>query len=334
MPLHHVLARQIRKSFMDGDAPSSVGFQHFVELISGSYEGFDEDRRLIERSLELSSKELGESERKYRTVFENSPIGIYSVSTQGTIDYANPKFLEISGAPLEKIIGLNIYNLPTYIDSGLGEKIKAIFQGSSFETDLDYTSFIGHKRSFRRYRGVPIYSSGDEKQVERALLLVEDITESKEAEEKLKVFASLSDTDPNPVVRLSKDLIITIANASAARYFNQVRLVGRRWPDVCPGTEEALLESLNNHGVYRQELHFGDLFFDLIYRKVDIYDAIHIYGFDVTDRKKAEQELRNKTEELEKMNKLMVGRELKMVELKREIDKLKEQMNHLEKVER
>ena len=108
MPLHHVLARQIRKSFMDGDAPSSVGFQHFVELISGSYEGFDEDRRLIERSLELSSKELGESERKYRTVFENSPIGIYSVSTQGTIDYANPKFLEISGAPLEKIIGLNI----------------------------------------------------------------------------------------------------------------------------------------------------------------------------------------------------------------------------------
>lgn len=44
---------------------------------------------------------------------------------------------------------------------------------------------------------------------------------------------------------------------------------------------------------------------------------------DISENKKAEEELNNKMEELEKMNRLMVGRELKMVELKKEIAQLK-----------
>ena len=44
---------------------------------------------------------------------------------------------------------------------------------------------------------------------------------------------------------------------------------------------------------------------------------------DITDHKKHEQQLVDKSNELEKINQLMVGRELKMVELKNEIKKLK-----------
>ena len=45
-------------------------------------------------------------------------------------------------------------------------------------------------------------------------------------------------------------------------------------------------------------------------------------GEDITERKAAEEEIRNKTNELEKFNKLAVGRELKMIELKKEINAL------------
>jgi hypothetical protein len=44
---------------------------------------------------------------------------------------------------------------------------------------------------------------------------------------------------------------------------------------------------------------------------------------DVTQRVQSEQALKEKMDELERMNKLMVGRELKMVELKEELKKLK-----------
>ena len=50
---------------------------------------------------------------------------------------------------------------------------------------------------------------------------------------------------------------------------------------------------------------------------------------DITERKKAEKELKQKLEELEKMNRLMVGRELKMIELKEQIKELEEKISGL-----
>ncbi len=47
---------------------------------------------------------------------------------------------------------------------------------------------------------------------------------------------------------------------------------------------------------------------------------------DVTARKKTEEELKNRAEELEQANKLMVGRELRMAEMRKEIDELKKRL--------
>jgi hypothetical protein len=43
-------------------------------------------------------------------------------------------------------------------------------------------------------------------------------------------------------------------------------------------------------------------------------------SIDITDRKMAAQSLKEKTLELERFNNLMIGRELKMIELKKEIN--------------
>ena len=53
--------------------------------------------------------------------------------------------------------------------------------------------------------------------------------------------------------------------------------------------------------------------------------------FDLTEIKKKEEELQEKMEELEKFNRLAVGRELKMIELKEEIKKLKEESENTKK---
>jgi len=48
---------------------------------------------------------------------------------------------------------------------------------------------------------------------------------------------------------------------------------------------------------------------------------------DVTGRKKLEEELKKRNVELEQINKLAVGRELKMVELKKKVQELEGQLN-------
>ncbi len=51
--------------------------------------------------------------------------------------------------------------------------------------------------------------------------------------------------------------------------------------------------------------------------------GILFYSIDVTDKKKAEKVIKERMEELEKMNKLMVDREMKMIDLKNEIEELR-----------
>ena len=48
-------------------------------------------------------------------------------------------------------------------------------------------------------------------------------------------------------------------------------------------------------------------------------------------RKKTEEVLRQKLDEVEIFNKLMIGRELKMEEMRKEINKLKARIEELEK---
>jgi PAS domain S-box-containing protein len=47
---------------------------------------------------------------------------------------------------------------------------------------------------------------------------------------------------------------------------------------------------------------------------------------DITDKKKDDEIIKTKFEEIERMNNLMVGRELKMIELKKEIEELKKKI--------
>jgi hypothetical protein len=48
---------------------------------------------------------------------------------------------------------------------------------------------------------------------------------------------------------------------------------------------------------------------------------------DITQHKQAEVAIKTKIEEIEKTNNLMIGRELKMVELKKENEELKKQLS-------
>jgi len=67
--LHSLLKRQLKKYFGD-DIPTSEEYSAFFSAVNNAYYGFDEDRLIIERSLELSSQELIDSNTELRQTEE------------------------------------------------------------------------------------------------------------------------------------------------------------------------------------------------------------------------------------------------------------------------
>lgn len=61
---------------------------------------------------------------------------------------------------------------------------------------------------------------------------------------------------------------------------------------------------------------------ELTVSRIKIKDKWHAVGImrDITERKKSEIEISDRASKLERVNRLMIGRELKMIELKNKID--------------
>ena len=61
--MHRLLRRQLRKHLgVENEVPAEL--QPFVAAVDAAYTDFDNDRAMIERSQELSSKELSEARDK------------------------------------------------------------------------------------------------------------------------------------------------------------------------------------------------------------------------------------------------------------------------------
>ena len=60
--------------------------------------------------------------------------------------------------------------------------------------------------------------------------------------------------------------------------------------------------------------------------KIDGKEILQATVRDVTEQKKKESELKEKVREVEKLNEMMTGRELKMIELKKKIEKLEKEL--------
>ncbi len=119
--LHSLLNRQLRKLGLDAaEPPSAESWSRILEQISQTYDGADEERFLLERSLEASSTEmrelfetvrassesrlaserdkLRESEERYRKLVQTAPEVIFSLSSDGaTITSLNQAFERLTG---------------------------------------------------------------------------------------------------------------------------------------------------------------------------------------------------------------------------------------------
>ncbi len=191
------------------------------------------------------------------------------------------------------------------------------------------------------------------------LLMSTDITEKKQAEEKLRSAShyarSLIEASLDPLVTISPEGKITDVNEATSKATGMPRgqLIGRDFSDYFTEPEEARkgyeqvfskgyvtdypLTIRHRDGRLTQVLYNASVYRDAQGQVMGVFAAARdVTGQKEAEAKVAEQRAREEQRvrelerlaELERFQKLTVGRELKMIDLKKEIEELKQEVQY------
>ena len=167
--------------------------------------------------------DLKRNEEKYRSLFQNAPIGICSVNENGEILEINDKILETLGSPSrEKTKLINVLSFPPLVQSGISTAVEKCFRtGDSITGETKYNSFWG-KSSIVHYQ-IASNSFIDNK-VQTVQILIKDISKRHQAENELRLseekFKSLVHHSINGIATINTDGIVTFANKALSSILN------------------------------------------------------------------------------------------------------------------
>ncbi|WP_432738667.1 response regulator [Maridesulfovibrio sp. FT414] len=219
--LHNLLKRQLKRH-LNIDAESLEGpLLKFVQAVNDAYQDSDADRRMLERSLELSSAELmdanmsltrlleeleerveertselqtsqlalKESEERLRVLYEAAPVGIFQSRPEGQYLYANKRLARMYGygSPEELVSSVSSIASTIYADPEEREWVQVQLR--------EQGRLIGYETRRRRKDGSVFWASLSiqscvDPETGRTTHydgFIMDITVRKEAEEKLRL---------------------------------------------------------------------------------------------------------------------------------------------------
>ena len=303
--------------------------------------------RVEERTAELKENQarLEQAEERSRLLLESAEEGIFGVAEDGLVNFINPAGLAMLGFEAVELIGQKIHALIHHTrPDGSPYPIEecpmhhSLTQGVIGSRDdevlwrKDGTSFPAG------YSSVPIRKNGS---IAGTVVVFRDISERKEAEEALRTSRAtargLLDATQESLLLLDKEGIIIAVNQTAARRLHRrpEELVGTNRFDILPqDLRESRKAHFNNvlqtgNPADFEDARDGMVFHQLYYPVQDKTGAIigvAIFAQDITERKHMEEDLKRNVAELEQFSKLVFGRELKMIQLKEEINELMGQL--------
>lgn len=203
-PLHKTLVRQIRK-FLSEETASRPELQVFLQTISNTYYSSDEGRLLVERALDISSKELSEDnlkieervkqrthelheeQAKLRASIEGLKVGFVLANNQGAIIVQNKALRKI----------LNLGDPATSFDQLQGQLKDYDLVSKSQQARDSGESIITNAVSLdskvlQIFMGPVIISEDGHNNVIGTVMLLEDVTEAKILERSKDEFFSIA----------------------------------------------------------------------------------------------------------------------------------------------
>ena len=316
---------------------------------------YDElELRVEERTSELKENQarLEQAEERSRLLLESAEEGIFGVAEDGLVNFINPAGLAMLGFETDEVIGQKIHPLIHHTrPDGSPYPIEecpmhhSLTQGTIGNRD-DEVLWQKEGTAFPvEYTSVPILKNGS---IAGTVVIFRDISERKQAEQALResraTARGLLDATQESLLLLDKEGILIAVNHTAARRHQRTpkELVGTNHFEHLP---QDLREPRKAHFNIVLETGNPAEFEDVrdgmvlhhnyypVQDKTGAIIGVAIFAQDITERKHMEEDLERNVEELEQFSKLAFGREIKMIQLKEEINELLGQLGHDEKYE-
>jgi PAS domain S-box-containing protein len=260
--------------------------------------------------LKRNEKALQESEKRYRSLFDNANDAIYLINPQtGKIIDCNKKAAEMDGYSIEELKGMiTVYLHPPDEQNTIPEKFKEVLDKGS----IAGISGFHHVRKDGRLVPVEINASIIEVDGEKLnISIIRDVTERKRAEEELhkgehfleSVFASIQDG----IGIIDKDMNILRVNPTAEGWYPYATpLVGKKCYEAyhrrserceaCPAwktlkTGESAYKIVPKHGPGGKEVGWLEIYsFPMIDTTTGEMRGAIEYVRDISERKLVEKE--------------------------------------------
>ncbi len=251
------------------------------------------------------NQRLHESLQWYRSLFDESPLGIFHYDCNGTITECNQKFVELIGSRKKDLVGFNLLN-SLRNDDFKAEVGVSLYAGQGFY-EGEYTSVTGGKTSNLRIFLKGIRDENDK--IYAGIGMVEDITQSTQTFEELQEMyhrlQSIVDHSPFIINEIGPEGHYILVNESTVQLLGRSKqdLIGKHFSEVLP-PETARLFEQRVRQVYEsaEQLIVDDtlqldgskrvyrtVLFPLFHNQVSIRSIVGI-GYDVTHEVRSREE--------------------------------------------
>ncbi|MBI5778411.1 MAG: sigma 54-interacting transcriptional regulator [Planctomycetes bacterium] len=252
---------------------------------------------VIESSDYRQAKEaLKESEAKYRSIIETANEGIWIADAQTRTIYINRKMSNMLGYSPEEMIGKSYFNF-------MAKEGKAMARGKMKQRRRGvreiYENKYLHKDGSPRWMLISVSPVTDDKgNFAGSMAMFTDITERKKTEKELAYLSKFPSENPNPIMRIAPNGILLYCNKAGASLtkhwkWEMNKAISAEW-------RKLVADAFKSGARKDIEMEADRRFFVFTLAPIAAEDYVNVYGRDITERKQAEETLREREKWLSK----------------------------------
>jgi PAS domain S-box-containing protein len=234
---------------------------------------------------------LRQSEERFRGVVEGTAAGVGITDLTGRLTYVNRALADLVGYSVQELIGRSFAG---FLHSEDTEKVlRSFLRGVSTSGEAPEIEFRAIRKdgSIRHLwtRPTRLTTQGEPTGF---VSIITDITGRRLMEEEIKSLARFPSENPNPILRVDRQGIVLSANEASSALLQDSgvgQVAPKFWRDVAA-------EALSSGHSRNIDAKFGGKSYTFLVKPIMKADYVNLYGRDITERKVAEQALRDSEE--------------------------------------